>query len=284
MAMTFQRMFMGILGFGIFALQAAAQGYVPTSQKAVGLAANETLGCNPIPSLTGGFSYHDSMMSVSAAAKAGILGFGGSGDAKTMVAVRDYAKTAQCTATDGKTTLLYGESVRTAIVIKNYNAAVNLNFAAIAANATLNNTSYDVSIETIGWNNPQAANLIATLAAKTLSVETYSDYNSVQSRLIALTTDPATTHTVTKLGVVSGATGSDPDLIERVATAYALQSITDGKSCQQAKLGMKNANDFGTAAVSNIYSLFGGACDTQPLGKPERDRAAALLNGLKIKY
>jgi hypothetical protein len=309
---------LAVVAVFVFARQAGAQAFLPISPddkpalriplkaadlRAVQLLADRyTLMADAVPSvapaaasvlpkcdappqladISGTFKYNQTLLTTAAALKLGVgpLGLGGSGSQQLVV--REWNRVEPCVATDGKTVVLYGQSIRTVIAVATVDAKADLSLAALAANATLSRRSAQVSIEAIGLSNPKMDLAVATLAAKELTVETYADFAKVQGTLLELLNDGDTKTSVKRVGIRSEAT--EQDLLEAVATAYGLYQLKNGVSCQQAKAQFPKAADAGaTAAIEGVYSKLGLSCDATARGKIEKLRAEQLLVGIQVK-
>jgi len=241
--------------------------------------------CNPAPTTAdvgGSLNYRRSLISSSAAVKLGIPVATVSTSGNQMVLVQDYSRTKECLATDGETRLLYGQTIRTIITIANIDSQASLTLPAIAASATISGKSNSIQVQVLGFTNPQIPDLIAAISGKELNVETYGEFAKIQSELIKLTTQPATIPTMARLGIV---TTEEPDnLKSNVVTAFTLQQIKDGRSCNDAKSRFKEPASPAAAAIDQTYVFVAGACTSITPTSAQKDKAADYLQGLKIRY
>lgn len=242
--------------------------------------------CTNIPTLeqiSGNLEYHQAFMSTSSAAKLGIpVGGNFSGSGNQMVLVRDFSRGAQCPSTDGTTTLFYGQAIRTVVSMSSFEGKGDLTLPFIAASASLNNKSNQVSVIVYGFANPKIDTVIANIAGKELNVETYSDFIKVERDIIALIPDPQTTKSVVRLGAITNI--PPPNFIENVITAYALYQIGERQSCIEAKSNFRNRDNPSAMAIDEAYKRVVGACDVNKPSQIQSLQAKELLLNLKVKY
>jgi hypothetical protein len=241
--------------------------------------------CVPAPTvadMAGGLSFHQSLMSSSAAAKLGIPVADVSMTGNQMVMVQDYSRTKTCLANDGKTGLVYGQAIRMIITIENFESKSNLTLPAIAATATIGGERNSVKIEIYGFENPKLVLKVAEISGKELNVETYAKFAGIHSELMKLTVDPNTKESVERLGIVSD--DRFDDLATDVVTAFALQQIKDGKSCEEAKRNYRKAVNSVGKVISRVYSSVQGSCTAAAPNARQTTEASDYLDGLQVKY
>lgn len=241
--------------------------------------------CSPVPTtndVSGSLDYRRTLLSSSAAIKLGIPVANVSSTGNQMVLVQDYSRTKECLASDNQTRLLYGQTIRTVITIANFDAQANLTLPAIAASATIGGKSNSLQIQIFGFSNPQIPVIVAGISGKELNVETYGEFAKVHSDLIKLTADAATTPSMSRLGIV---TTEEPDnLKSNVVSAFALQQIKDGKSCNDAKAKYKQPSDPSVNAIDQTYGFVMSACSSAAPNAQQKAKASDYLQGLQIKY
>jgi hypothetical protein len=241
--------------------------------------------CMPAPTINdvqGSLDYRRTLLSSSAAVKLGIPAATVTTSGNQMVLVQDYSRTKECLANDNKTRLVYGQTIRTIITIANFDAQTNLTLPAIAANATIAGKSNSLQIQIIGFSNPQIPVLISNISGKELNVESYGDFAKIHSDLIRLTADAATTPTMARLGIVMAE--DKDDLKSTIVAAFALQKISDGKSCNDAKAKFKSSGGSSTSAIDQTYAIVTSICSSASPSSLQRAKASDLLQGLKVKY
>lgn len=241
--------------------------------------------CTSVPTVTDlptGFTAQQVVMSRNAALKLGLPVGNGSLIANQMVLVQDYSRSKECLATDGKSRLLYGQTIRTVITISNMETQANLSLPAVAANATIAGKSNSVKIDVLGFNNSKMTEAASKIFGKELNVESFGLFSGIQAELVGLIVAPETSSSVERLGVV---TADSPNSFgESVATAYALQLIKDGKSCTQAKSSYKDGKSLdANIAIEQVYAYLSDECkDTAPTGVA-RARATEYLGSVRIR-
>ena len=241
--------------------------------------------CYPVPTIndtSGSLDYRRTLLSRSAAVKLGIPVANVSTTGNQMVLVQEYSRAKECLASDNKTRLLYGQTIRTIITIANFDAQTNLTLPAIAASATIAGKSNSLQIQILGFSNPQIPVLIAGISGKELNVETYGEFAKIQSSLIGLTADAATTSSMIRLGIVT-AEESD-NLKNNVVAAFALQQIKDGRSCSDAKARYRQPSDPSANTIDQTYEFIMSSCSSVAPNLQEKTKASDYLQGLQIKY
>lgn len=183
--------------------------------------------CSPVPKLkdiSGSFEYHSSLLTFSEAIKLEYSGlFSGNADGNQMLLVQDYVRGTECLATDNKTKLLYGQTIRTIIKLSDWNAKLGASLPIIAADATMNKKNHQFHIYSIGIENKDIPNIIADISNKDFDVTNYSTFREVEGKLIRLINNNNTTQSVKRLGIVPSK--SDDSIKNAVVIALALQNI-----------------------------------------------------------
>jgi len=236
----------------------------------------------PPATIPGNYQYIDSLYSTSAALKAGIPFLNVSGSLDQMVLVRDYMQAKDCLATDNKTRVFYGQAIRTVLTIADYDAKVGTQLSMLAADATFNHKNHQINIVIYGLKNPKFNDVIAQISSTEFSVETYGQYLQLQSNLIKLISDTGTTTSIERIGTVPNV--DDSVLSSSAATAFALQQLANGTSCQKAQAAFHTPNDPSAKAIADTYNLITRTCDNNPPSDNFIKKARDLLLGLKVKY
>lgn len=241
--------------------------------------------CVPAPNLndiSGILEASRTTLSGSQAYKLGIVAGNVDVAANQMVVVQDYSRVKECLANDGQTRLMYGQAIRTVISISNFDAKANLTLPAIAATATIGGKSNSVQIKILGFSNPRMQALVGGISGKELNVESYGEFAKIHGELIALSADAGTTQSLERIGIVAG---EDSDWIKGdVVTAFALQQIKDGRSCNDARARYKNSNNPSAEEINRTYGLIVGACSSAPPNNQQKNKASDYLEGLQVKY
>ncbi len=244
------------------------------------------LSC-PIPPPAGdiaaaGFEYTSSLLTVSEAASLNVPFFKGSGGQNAMVVVRDYMASLPCTASDAKTVLSYGHTIRTIITIGDYQTKLGTSLPVIAADATLNRKSTKLNIQVKGLTNAKFTGLVANLAGKDFTVETYAEYMSVESQMVRLISDSETKATPTLLGTVDITHFDNFQLTAAPAISWAMTQIVAKRSCDQA---LSDYSDPGAvlprSAIVATYRSIAGRCDSTAPDDAHKDIALQFLAGRK---
>ncbi len=242
------------------------------------------LECNPKPTQdevnTAELGYSDLYLSAKRAASLGVPIVNASAESDYLVIVRDYRRFKACTATDGKTTLHYGNVIRAVIELTDYKAGVNLTLATIAANATISGKQQYFYLYKSGWFNPKADTILATVSGKVFDVENYGLYQAVMPQLIGLFSEGVTVFAPSQ--ILRIAPGDDPAFVMASARAYAFAQAKSGKSCQEASQKF-STDPARAAAVVDAYAFLGKpSCTNEKIVEPEKSRAATLLGGIKV--
>ena len=267
--------------------QASIGALALTASRAPGLTAGvaPSLSCSTPPTtqdvLNSGFSYDDSLLTTDEAASLSIPFVKINGSANTVVLVRDYISSIDCLASDNKTLLTYGVSLRTIITVDNFDAKLDASYAAIAADATYNHKTIKVNIQAKGISNGQYFTLITQIAGKDFNVDNFPAFYDSTSAMIKLIGDTSTTITPTLLGVVTIL--DDMTLTKAPAITWALTEILAKHTCTAALTGHFDQNaTFPKDAITSTYQTILGKCDnaTTPTDA-QKSTASNYLAGLK---
>lgn len=206
-------------------------------------------------------------------------------DKKMKVFVREYAKYDTCESTDGKATLRYGAVWRARVLIDQTDASGKINFAMVAASATLKNLSVQVSITHEGFaaEDQQAIDLASAAAmdatANGLNVSSFVKFseqveNAVKAAMKAKVMAP--------LHYLGYQLHESDQLLESVARTFALSYIARGAGCLQpiADFPVKNPNI--EKVIRETYdALSNKPCDAGD--KVAQLTAQRLLGGIKLR-
>lgn len=231
------------------------------------------------------FDTHLTIMTASQAVSLNITwvgSLGGSFNGDQLLAVSDTTRSAPCLALDGKTTVYYGEAIRTVVAMNDYTVKGSASFAVVAATATAQGKSNSVDLYEIGFGDPQLdAKLVTakqTLGGSGINIENYSDfikaYNAAETYALGITTPGIDL-------IAFDAPTRATNYGDIIAVAWAIQMIAQGRSCEDAVKNFKQQDQQFQNDIHNTYSTIAGGCVVDPVGKA---KAQQLLNGLKIKY
>jgi hypothetical protein len=278
-----------------FSTTCFSQGYTPLGKTGyTALTGNAALNppqCKPadVPTWatlkTKKFDTHLQIMTASQAVSLNISWAGsasGSYNGDQLLAISDSSRVAPCLATDGKTTVYYGETIRTVVAMNDYTVKGSASFAVVAATATVNGKSNSVDLYEIGYGDTQLdGKLVAakqTLGGSGINIENYSDF------LKAYNAAETYAHAITNPGidlVAYDAPTSLTDYPDVLAIAWAIQNIAQGSGCEIATNKFKLQGQQYQNDIKNTYNAIAGGCGVDGVGKA---KAQQLLNGLKIKY
>ncbi len=291
-----------ILFFCLFGISCVAQGYTPVgkvSAKSTAASKNKfdfvlnpvTPQCkqSDIPTWnilkTKKFDTHLQIMTASQAASLNITWIGSASisyNGDQLLAVSDSSRVAPCLAVDGKTTVYYGEAIRTVVAMNDYTVKGSASFAVVAATATVQGKSNSVDLYEIGFGDPQLdAKLVAakqTLGGSGINIENYSDfikaYEAAETYAVGLTSPGIDL-------IAFDAPIGQSDYPDILAIAWAIQNIAQGNGCEDATKNFKQKDQQYQNDIKNTYNAIVGGCGVDNVGKA---KAQQLLNGLKIKY
>lgn len=247
--------------------------------------------CIPAPTvkdIAGKYELHTSFISSSEALKLGFNVGSLEANGNQMLMIQDYLKGKECLATDKKTKVLYGQSIRTIIKLSDWDTKLGLSFPVIAADATLNHKNHQLHVYSYGMENVKINDLLAGVSGKVFDVDTYSNFIKVQSDLIKLVDDKTTQKSVERLAIIP-INQNINDYKTNVITAYALQQISNKSSCSKAKenLAKHNNGDLSDksyeALVEDIYKNVSGTCDEGNPSKMSVLKAEEFLMGFVVK-
>lgn len=223
------------------------------------------------------------VMSTARAASLKITWFGnasGSGAINEMVIVSQIARGAVCTAKDGKTRLLYGQTAFVTVLVCEWDGKGEVTFPVIAATATLKSRQYRVETEVRGFPSSTKVKFNeAKLAASTgITVENYAKFIEKEQ---AAESDAAasTTGAVQYIGVVMES--GEQALARSAIEAYTLQAISEGRGCLDAAARYKQKTDQSSAIITDTYTAITKSCGG--VDDASKAKARMLLNGLEVK-
>jgi len=279
----------------------AAQGYTSVAKPNPELSGTthkfEFLPISPVPQCkqsdiptwdslkTKKFDTHMQIMTASQAASLNISWVGsasGSYNGDQLLAVSDSGRVAPCVAADGKTTVYYGQIIRTIVAMNDYTVKGSASFAIVAAAATAEGKTNSVDLYEIGYGDPQLdAKLVAakqTLGGSRINIQNYSDF--IKAYADAETYAQQIKNPGIDL-VAYDTPQSLSDYADVLATAWAIQNVAQGNACLDAVKNFRLQGEQYQNDIKNTYDQIAGGCTVDAVGKA---RAQQLLNGLRIKY
>jgi hypothetical protein len=205
----------------------------------MGLVSQE-LKCAQAPTEAPRVDNHYYTLETEHAAKLGVTYIGTGSldlDKKMKVYVREYSRYNTCTATDGKTELRYGAVWRATVLIDETDASASVNFAVVAASATLRNVSVQVLITHDGFDDTDRvgideASQAAMEATKDgLNVASFVKFSEAVEKAIKTTINAKVRTPMRVIGVKREESGG---LREAVARTLALAYIAKGRTAADA--------------------------------------------------
>ena len=239
------------------------------------------LACSDIPKLADltNSTFSQTTMDISAAADANFPVGSFKASAAKKVFIQEWIRTDRCMATDNKTELVYGQSIRIVAGSEGYEAEGNLSLAALAANATLNKKNTRIEVQIIGFQDSQL-NAIASNIYGEFDVEKFSKVENLIQQLRKRADEISSGGKVVALGLAVPKT--EPSAYP--VGAYALQQIANRQSCANTKSDLAPLSDAMSKLVGDIYTEFTGACDGNQPNRVSEAKAEVALQGFRIKH
>jgi hypothetical protein len=201
-----------------------------------------------------------------------------------VVLIREYRKYGTCPTTDGSGDLQYGATVRATVQVSTDSLKAGLNFAVVAASATLNNQSASVLIEDIGFNDASLDTKIQTamqdVSSTGLTVTTFGTFSKDLEAAIteaAATTASQIATPYQKLAFVPNT--STNSISTSVTTTFGLSCMAKGWGCMDAQNKVPNRTANTDAAVQQVYTTITGAC--AGVNDLQKATAQSLLAGIQ---
>jgi hypothetical protein len=249
------------------------------------LPAIEPLQCSTVPTATTSSFEKYYYLTTDIAGQLGINWIGSvnaSVGSQQVVLIREYRKYAQCATTDGSGVLQYGAAVRATVQVSADSLQAGLNFAVVAASATLKSQSASVLIENIGFTDPALETKIQAamqdVASTGLTVDKFGDFNK---DLEAALTEAASSNAqisspYQRLAFVPNL--NTATMSESMMTAFGLSCMAKGWGCADAQRMFPNRNADSDAAIQQLYTNLANSCaGVSPL---QEATAQALLSGI----
>lgn len=201
-------------------------------------------------------------------------------ESQQVVLLREYRKYAQCPTTDGSGQLQYGAAFRATVLVSADNLQAGLNFAVVAASATLKSQSSSVLIEDIGFNDSQldtkAQTAMQDVAATGLTVLTFGAFNK---DLEAALTEATTASIISPYQRVAFVPNQNTiDLTNSVATSFGLSCMAKGWGCVDAQSMFPGRDANSDAAIQQLYAKLTNGC--AGVNNVQQANAQNLLSGI----
>lgn len=220
------------------------------------------------------------------ASKLGIQWIGsatGSGELKQVVLVRELRRFGSCDATDGSGVIQYGQALRATVLVTSADLSAGLNFAIVAASATLRKQSASVMIENTGFSNPDvdssAQKAMQDVAATGLTVVSFAKFSEDIEKAFAAATTSALASPYSKLAYVPNV--DTASISTSVASTFAVACMAKGWACVDAKRMFPGQNAATDGAIERVYQTLTGACAN--VSDIQKANAQTLLAGMNIK-
>lgn len=255
-------------------------------QQSPTIAATSTLQCASVPtSITSSFNKYY-YLSTDVAAQLGVNWIGtvtATGDAQQVVLIREYRRYAQCPTTDGSGELQYGAAMRATVLVSADSLQAGVNFAVVAASATLKSQSASVLIEDIGFNDPKLDPLSQTamldVAGTGLTVSNFGVFNKDLEAAMTEAGSATSTQIVTPYQRLAFFPNTDPTQISNsVATTFGLSCMAKGWGCVDAQSKFPGRNADSDAAIQQVYTTITSGCSG--VNDIQKASAQSLLAGI----
>jgi hypothetical protein len=220
------------------------------------------------------------------AAKVGIQFVGtatGTAELRDVVLVRERRKYASCETTDGSGTLQYGHALRATVLVTARDLSVDVNFAIVAASATLKNRSAQVLIQNTGFADPAVDRLsqeaMSTVAATGLNVVTFSKFSEKLEAAYSAAVGSVLSAPLEKLAFVPKTDSATTS--RSLATAFGLQCLSEGRTCAEAMAQFPARGQDSDNAIRDIYGLVTNSCGT--VNPIQRLQAQTILGSIRVQ-
>jgi hypothetical protein len=250
------------------------------------IAALAVLQCSSIPtSPTASFNKYY-YLTTDVAGQLGINWIGtvnATAEAQQVVLIREYRRYAQCPTTDGSGQLQYGAALRATVLVSADSLQAGLNFAVVAASATLKNQSASVLIEDIGFNDPKldplAQQAMQDVAGTGLTVSNFGVFNKDLEAAIGEAGAAPNTQIITpyqQLAFVPN--GDSTQFSNSVATTFGLSCMAKGWGCADAQNQFPGRDANSDAAIQQLYTTLTNSCTG--VNGVQQANAQSLLSGV----
>ena len=203
---------------------------------------------------------------------------------KMKVYVREYAKYSSSESTDGKASLRFGAMWRATVLVDQTDATGNVNFAVVAASATLKNLAVQVSITHQGFDKTdqvgidRASQLAMDATKDGLNVSSFAKFTDAVEKAIKAVISAKAASPLECIGVKLYETDQ---LLDSVARTFALSYIAKGYGCVDAIDAFPVKNDRIDRIIRGTYEAVsqkdGDASD--PMAQL---KARQLIEGVRI--
>ena len=207
----------------------------------------------------------------------------GTGEAKDVVLVREFRRYASCEATDGSGTVEYGQVLRATVLVTANDLSAEVNFAIVAASATLKKRSSQVLIENSGFIDPQvnvaAQEAMSAVAESGLTVVTFSKFTEKLEVAFSAAQKSPLASPLQKVAFVPQT--DQTSVLKSVATAFGLQCLSEKQSCAEAMAHFPVRGQESDAAIRDIYNLVTNSCGT--VSDIQKAQAQAMLGKIRVQ-
>ncbi len=193
------------------------------------------------------------------------------------VLIQDWLRTANCLSTDGQTELVYGQGIRLFASSDGFDAEGDVTLGMLAANSTLNSKNSKVLVSIIGFNDSQLTAFGSSIFGP-INVDRFSAVDGLAKKMIDRAA-ALNNGTVQRLGVVFPPSSS----AQHVMSAFAVQQIANGLSCNDTKSKFADLSPPNAALIASVYEELEARCDNSAPDPVARARAKVSLGNVKIR-
>lgn len=248
------------------------------------LAAVAPQGCPdiPVPDELSDWAQTDYDLDANMALKLGFSLGGGSTSANQRLLIREFSRSATCSAPDGKR-YRYGTAVRLVVKINNITAGANLSIPFVAAETQLARMQAESTLRVVGYAGEELAGLLPPFRA--FNVDTYAELSTRMNEVKRLIAEDVANIRPTKLGVEI-TTEEKLDVSSALGLVWGLTCISKRQSCNVAKRSYPDTASL--SAMRAIEQAYAGmprpvGCTGDRPTKLHQEAAKEMLRGLELK-
>jgi hypothetical protein len=246
------------------------------------IAAFSNLQCSSVPTTAPASFDKYYYLTTDLAGKLGITFTGSAsatGGSQQVVLIREFRKYGQCPTTDGSGQLQYGAALRATVLISSDNLQAGLNFAVVAASATLTRQSASVLVENIGFSDPSVTTKMQVamqdVASTGLTVQNFGDFSRDLEATITAAGGSPITSPYERLAFVPN---TPTNVSGSVATTFGLSCMAKGWGCGDAQSMFPQRDADSDAAIQQLYNGLTNSC--AGVNDVQKAQALSLLSGI----
>jgi hypothetical protein len=206
-----------------------------------------------------------------------------SATSQQVVLIREYRKYGTCPTTDGSGDLQYGAAVRATVQVSADTLKAGLNFAVVAASATLNNQAASVLIENIGFNDASLDTKIQAamqdVASTGLTVTTFATFSKDLETAISEAVSTTSSQIATPYQKLAFVPNTPDTASTSVATTFGLSCMAKGWGCADAQSMFPNRSADSDSAIQQIYTTITNGC--AGVSDVQKATAQSVLSGIQ---